>query len=559
MQEKVDSHMKWYGWGHATKQFNITDKPELWPFIAQRVGFKQNEIPSTLPVNINSIHLPHQKLNEEALLSLHTHLKKDQLAFDSFERLLHTYGKSFRDLWRIRNGLIESAPDCVCYPESEQDVCAVLSIAKQHNCIVIPFGGGTNIASCVESPKSERMIISLDMRRMNKVLAVDKQSLTATIQAGALGPDIEKQLNAAGVNLGHFPDSFEHSSIGGWVATRSAGMQSDKYGKIEDMVISLRMVSPEGTIVTKTVPKASNGIDINHVCIGSEGILGVITEVTVRVHPLPACKKFYGYLFPNFENGVAAIYECVTKQCMPIVTRLNDADKTALSFAYKTPQTGLKNIFGKLVKNYLKQVKKWDFSKVCLMIIAFEGDKKSVQQQQKKVNAIYKKWGGFNLGTSPGAAFEKGKYDYPYLRDFAMDRGIIADASDTSVVWSNVISAYQNIRQDILKAIQETGSQGWCGCHISHTYHTGASLYFTFACAEKAGEGLAQYSHIKKASEDAFMKHGGCLSHHHAVGYEHLPWIIEDVSAAGIRAMQSLKSGLDPQNIMNPGKIIPNI
>ena len=161
------------------------------------------------------------------------------------------------------------------------------------------------------------------------------------------------------------------------------------------------------------------------------------------------------------------------------------------------------------------------------------------------------------MGTGPGKAFEKGKYDYPYLRDFGMDYGMIADESDTSVMWSNVLPAYHQIRQAILNAIAETGSKPWCGCHISHTYHTGVCLYFTFACAQQPDRGLDQYSYIKKASEEAFMKYGGCLSHHHAVGLEHRPWIVDDISAAGVTAIQALKAGLDPQNIMNPEKIVP--
>lgn len=556
MKDTKQLNMKWYGWGYPAKRFDMSDKPALWPFITDIAGIDEQS-PLVPPVDVDSIQLPPQRLNQDALALLKQKLRPDQLALDKFERLIHAYGKSFRDLWRIRNGIIKSAPDCICFPESEQEVCTVLAIATQYHCVVIPFGNGSNISSCLEAPNTERMIISLDMRKMNKVLAIDHSSLIATIQPGILGPDLEKQLNADGVTLGHFPDSFEHSTIGGWVATRSAGMQSDKYGKIEDMVISLRMVTPQGIIVTKTVPKASNGIDINHLCIGSEGILGVITEVTLRVHPVPDCKKFYGYLFPNFECGVAAIRECMIKDCMPIVTRLNDADKTALSFAYKTKQNRWQHYLSQIIKSHLKYVKGFDFTKVCLMIVAFEGDKKTVKQHQKQVGAIYKKQGGFNLGMGPGKAFEKGKYDYPYLRDYVMDYGAIADASDTSVIWSNVLPAYSQIRQAILNAIAETGSKSWCGCHISHTYPAGVCLYFTFACVQQPEMGLDQYVYIKKASEEAFMKYGGCLSHHHAVGLEHRPWIADDISATGVTAIQALKAGLDPQNIMNPEKIVP--
>lgn len=551
-------HMKWWGWGDPQKEFIIHDKPNLWPYITQSCNLPNN-VPLKLPVAFDEIVLPEPRINKSIIEQLNQVLQPRQIKLDKHERLIHCYGKSFRDLWRIRNGIIDSAPDAICYPESEDDVVAILSIASQHNIIVIPFGGGSNIAGCVEAIETaNRAVITLDMREMNKVLAIDKKSLTARIQAGTMGPILEEQLNKAGVTLGHFPDSFEYSTLGGWVATRSAGMQSDKYGKIEDMVFSLRMVTPQGTIVTKTVPKASNGIDINHLCIGSEGILGVITEITMKVHRLPECKKFYGYLFSDFEQGVAAILECQRQNCMPIVTRLNDPDKTALSFAYKTKEKGIGNHLAKVIKLYLKYVKKLNFSKACLMLIAFEGDKKAVKQQRKKVNAIYKKWGAFSLGTKPGNSFEKSKYDFPYLRDYVMNYGIMADVSETSTTWNNLLPLYYKTREAIIQATLDTGSQSVCGCHISHTYHAGASLYFTFACSQKPGEELKQYDYIKKAAEDAFIKYGGCLSHHHAVGYEHRPWIQDDISALGVKAVQALKNNLDPQAIMNPGKIVKN-
>ncbi len=356
------------------------------------------------------------------------------------------------------------------------------------------------------------------------------------------------------MTLGHFPDSFEYSSIGGWVATRSAGMQSDKYGKIEDMVIALRMVTPQGTLVTRNVPKSSNGIGINQLCIGSEGIFGVITEVIMQVHHMPVEKEFHGYLFPNFEKGVAAIYNCALQGSNPSMTRLNDPDKTALSFAYKTKSSFLKTILAKGIKFYLKKFKKFDFEQACLMLVCFEGDK--IKPQIKKAGAIYKKMGGIHLGAGPGKSFEKEKYEFPYLRDYAMDHGVFADVSETATTWKNILPLYYSARAHILQAITETGSKPWCGCHVSHTYKTGASLYFTFAF-KQSDNVLKQYLHIKKAAEDAFIQFGGTLSHH-AVGYEHAPWISDDISLMGVQAIQGIKTALDPKNIMNPGKMIPS-
>jgi len=550
------TQMKWWGWGDENTEFNMDDKPELWPYIVDVLGIE--EVKFTPPLKFEDIKLPPQTLNNDFIAFIKSFMDDERFRLDKKERLIHSYGKSLRDLWRIRNGIINASPDCVAYPLSEDEISGIIQAALKYNVVIIPFGAGSNIAGSLEaSSGSGRMIVSLDMKLMDKVISVDRMSNTARIQAGALGPMMEKQLNSFGVTLGHFPDSFEYSTIGGWIATRSAGMQSDKYGKIEDMVLSLRMVTPNGTIVTRTVPKSSNGIDVNHICIGSEGTLGVITEAVVRVHKLPDYRVPYGYLFPDFESGVKAIYECVENYCSPVVTRLNDPGKTALSFAYKSRSSAIKSFLSKIVKSYLKYFKKFDFDKACLMLNVFEGNKETFNEMKRKVNRIYKKHGGFNLGTEPGKAFEKGKYDFPYLRDYVMDRNIMADVSETSTVWSNLLPLYYSTMEAIDKALKKTVQKAFLGCHISHTYHTGASLYFTFGFLEKPGYELEQYLSVKKAAEDAFIKGGATLSHHHAVGLEHMPWIKEEISETGIKAVRGLKQALDPNNIMNPEKIIP--
>ncbi|QQS36363.1 MAG: FAD-binding oxidoreductase [Ignavibacteriales bacterium] len=551
--------MKWWGWGDEQIDFDIDSKPDLWPYIKKVVGIENdNKVVYTPPVPFEQINLPHQIINETFLNSVKNILNADQINLDKLDRLIHCYGKSFRDLWRIRHGIVKGAPDIILYPDNETQICEIITLANETGVKIIPFGGGSNIAGSLEVLKQQdACVVSLDLKRMDKVLSIDKESCVAKIQAGALGPYMEEQLQKEGFTLGHFPDSFEYSTLGGWVATRSAGMQSDIYGKIEDMVISLRMVTPNGTIATRTVPKSSNGIDIKHICIGSEGILGVITEASMQVHRLPKNRAAYGFLFPDFESGIKAVYECVEKNCMPVVTRLNDPDKTALSLAYKTKSSALKHHLGNLVKSYLKNVKGFDLEKCCLMLNVFEGDDEQFHSVKQKVKSIYKKYGAVNLGTDPGKAFEKGKYDFPYLRDFVMDRNIMADVSETATVWSNLLPLYYSTYTALETAIKKTGKKPFLGCHISHTYHTGASLYFTFGCTQIPGKEIEQYLYIKKAAEDAFIKGGATLSHHHAVGFEHLPWLEDDISKTGVDVLKALKKGLDPEGIMNPGKVIP--
>ena len=550
-------HMKWWGWGHEDVTFDDSTKPELWPYLKRELGV--DEIRWEKPVAFEDVTLPEQKNNEAFLAAIRAGLGDGQVVDDKKSRLVHAAGKSFRDLWLMRHGQVQFAPDCVVYPDTEEDVALVVRAAHEHGVVLVPFGGGSNIAGClVPSDRGGRMVVSLDMCRMHRVLEVDRYSLTARIQPGVYGQHLEDQLAEHGVTLGHFPDSFLHSTLGGWVATRSAGMQSDIYGKIEDMVISLRMVTPSGTIITRTVPKSSNGIDIKHLCIGSEGILGVITEVVVQVHHKPEKEDWYGWLFPDFKSGLDAIHECHRGDCMPTVTRLNDPKKTALSFAFKHPKTGIKDKIAKAFKWYIGNVKKIDFNQCCLMVVKYEGTPQAFDRIKNRVTAIYKKHRGVCLGAEPGRSFAKVKFDFPHLRDYVMDRSIMADVSETATTWDNLRTLHESGLADVEQAIKDTGVDAWVGCHLSHSYRTGASLYFTFGCLQREGREIEQYLYVKKAAEDAFMKNGGTLSHHHAVGTEHLPWVEEDLSPTGLKAVKALKAGLDPNDIMNPGKIIPS-
>ena len=550
-------HMKWWGWGHEDVTFDDSTKPELWPYLKRELGV--DEIRWEKPMAFEDVTLPEQKKNEAFLATIQAGLGDGQVVDDKKSRLVHATGKSFRDLWLMRHGQVQFAPDCVVYPDTEEDVALVVRAAHEHGVVLVPFGGGSNIAGClVPSDRGGRMVVNLDMCRMHRVLEVDRYSLTARIQPGVYGQHLEDQLAEHGVTLGHFPDSFLHSTLGGWVATRSAGMQSDIYGKIEDMVISLRMITPSGTIITRTVPKSSNGIDIKHLCIGSEGILGVITEVVVQVHHKPEKEDWYGWLFPDFKSGLDAIHECHRGDCMPTVTRLNDPKKTALSFAFKHPKTGIKDKIAKAFKWYIGNVKKIDFDQCCLMVVKYEGTPKAFNRIKNQVTAIYKKHRGVCLGAEPGRSFAKVKFDFPHLRDYVMDRSIMADVSETATTWDNLRTLHESGLADVEQAIKATGVDAWVGCHLSHSYRTGASLYFTFGCLQREGREIEQYLYVKKAAEDAFMKNGGTLSHHHAVGTEHLPWVEEDLSPTGLKAVKALKAGLDPNDIMNPGKIIPS-
>jgi alkyldihydroxyacetonephosphate synthase len=549
-------HMKWWGWGYEDAEFRAVRHPNFWPYAKSVLDVETDDFPRR-EWSLESLELPEARTDERFMAKLRTSLTPGQITNDPKERVIHAYGKGFRDLFRLRHGMAAGAPDLIVYPESERDVCLALRAAADRDVVLIPFGGGSNIAGCLERMDSRRMCVSLDMRRMRRVLAVDKRSCTAQIEAGVFGPDLEEQLAAHGTTLGHFPDSFLHSTLGGWIATRSAGMQSDKYGKIEDMVIAVRMATPEGVLETRVVPKSSNGIDVKHLCIGSEGTLGVITEATMRVHPLPESRQVRGYLFPEFEGGVAAMHECVDQECMPAMVRLNDPDKTALSLAFRPPSAGLTKIVGSLFKTYLR-AKGFAQPKTCLMLTAFEGGARAVSRRLQQAEAIYKKCGAVGLGAGAGKSFEATKYDFPHIRDFLLDRNITTDVSETATVWSSIARLYQDTIAVLRAEIGKSGVRPWAGCHISHTYQCGASLYFTFGFRQQPGHEMEQYLQVKRAVQQSFIDHGATLSHHHAVGTEHLPWLAADISPVGVQAVSAIKQRLDPANIMNPGRLLPS-
>jgi alkyldihydroxyacetonephosphate synthase len=550
-------HMKWWGWGYEDAAFRANRHPNFWPYAKSVLDVETDEF--TGPEwCLDSIELPEARVDEPFLAKLRSGLAPNQMTDDAKERVIHAYGKGFRDLFRLRHGIAAGAPDLIVYPESERDVCLTLRAAAEREVVLIPFGGGSNIAGCLERMDARRLCVSLDMRRMRRVLAVDRRSFTAQIEAGVFGPDMEEQLAAHGMTLGHFPDSFLHSTLGGWIATRSAGMQSDKYGKIEDMVIAVRMVTPEGVLQTRVVPKSSNGIDVNHLCIGSEGTLGIISEATMRVHAIPESRQVRGYLFPEFEGGIEAMHECVNQECMPAMVRLNDPDKTALSLAFRPPSSGFSKVAASLFKRYLR-AKGFAQPRTCLMLTAFEGRPRAVTRRLQQAEAIYKKCGAVGLGGSAGKSFEATKYDFPHIRDFLLDRNVTTDVSETSTVWSNIATLYRETIANLRAEVSKSGVRPWAGCHISHTYQCGASLYFTFGFRQQLGHEMEQYLQVKRAVQQSFIDHGATLSHHHAVGTEHLPWLTADISPVGVQAVSAIKKQLDPANIMNPGRLLPSL
>jgi alkyldihydroxyacetonephosphate synthase len=389
------------------------------------------------------------------------------------------------------------------------------------------------------------------------VVEVDELSQTARIQAGALGPHLEQQLNARGWTIGHFPDSFNHSALGGWIATRSSGMQSDKYGDIADLTRAVRVVTPNGVLATRNVPSSSSGPSVREMILGSEGRLGIITEATVQVHRLPEERTILGYLFPDWSRALRAMHDIAASDAAPSVTRVSDAGETQFSFATKKDGGLPDKLQSIALKLFLERVKHFDTSEMCLSFIGYEGTPDHVKRQRKLVGEIVSTHGGLCVGSSPGEMYDQKKFDTPYIRDFLLDRGGLADVSETSAPWARLEPLYDGATAAARKAFDDMGVKGWVMCHLSHSYHSGACLYFTFAFKESPGaDGLEQYDRVKSAIQNSFMELGATLSHHHAVGLEHAQWLDQDISPAGVAMVKSLLAGVDPGRNLNPGKII---
>ncbi len=557
--------MKWNGWGDPDKEYQVFSKPALFPFLMKYLGVSQKDY--TARKSKNEVVLPKANINLPFMNAVQEFLSQEQIATDDETRLVHLYGKSYRDLIRLRNLQFGTPPDAVLYPKSHQEVEKIVAAAILNSVALIPFGGGTNIVGGVEVMKKGNgtpytMAATLNMQQMNQILSIDASSLTARIQAGMLGPDIETALNAKGFSLGHFPDSFEFSTLGGWLATRSAGMQSDTYGKIEDMAISIKIVTPKGTIETPLVPKGSTGPDFNHMIIGSEGVLGVITEAVMQIHKLTK-EEYLGILFPSFTSGVAAIQQCVQNNLTLTTMRLSNQSETALGFALRSspPLKTYKDIMHqfkqKIALGFLKKFKGLDIESTCLMIIGIDQSTPDFSNTKAQILKILKSHGGINLGSGIGQHWYKGKYDYPYIRDFCMDYSITVDVTETSTLWSNVMPMYEAVKERMEKALANESHPGYLGCHLSHSYQSGACLYFTFGKKTAAGNELNDYHRLKGIIVDEILKWKGALSHHHAIGYEHLPWYRDYVGDTSVEALKGLKSALDPLGICNPGKLIP--
>jgi len=548
---------KWWGWGDEAVAFTHADKPGLAPFLERALGLDVRGTTSR-PAGFDDLDIPESTLSPALRSELEAATGSAHVSTDALDRVVHARGKSLRDLVRHRRGDVGRLPDVVVRPGDEDELTAVVRAAIDADAVVIAFGGGTNISGSLEAPADEeRDIVSVDLGRMDRVLAIDDAARLARVQPGVFGPHLEQQLNARGWTVGHFPDSFSYSTLGGWIATRSSGMQSDKYGDVADLTRAVRVVTPAGVLATRPVPHTSTGPSVREMVLGSEGRLGIISEATVHVHRVPEQRLILGYLFPDWPSALAAMHDIAASEASPSVTRVSDANETQFSFATRKDPTPIDRLKSKALTTYLQRRRHFDLEAMCLSFIGYEGTKDHVSAQRKLVGRIVARHGGLSIGSSPGELYDQKKFDTPYIRDYLLDRGALADVSETSAPWSALPTVYGNVMANARAAFDDLHVHGYIMCHLSHSYHSGACLYFTFGFKPSGvREPLEEYDVIKSAIQQTFVDSGATLSHHHAVGTEHASWLEQDISAPGVAMLRALFDGMDPGANLNPGKIV---
>ncbi len=474
-------NLRWWGWGTLDQSFDLEGRAAFWPGLERMLELpKDRELRP--PVRLEEIVLRPTRLDDhpstssgQRLLTSLRELLGDEAVFtDHRTRVEHAYGKSYRDLIRLRAGYVPHPPDAVVYPTEEGQVAVLLAWAADSDIAIIPFGGGSSVLGGIEPPPGDRLCITLDLARMDCVLSLDPVSRTARIQAGATGPEVEAQLNAQGFTLGHFPQSFEFSTLGGWIVTRAAGQNSTGYGKIEHMTQAVRVVTPVGIVETKDTPATAAGPSVLGLVMGSEGTYGVLTEATMRLHPLPEVQDYRGLFFRTFDDGLAAFRDLLQRGLHPAIVRLSDPPETTAYVLMSHQHHGLRALFDKALARYLG-FRGYGLDDSCLMILGFDDDRDELEDRWNRALEVCRDHRGLHLGRSIGRSWKRDRFAQPYLRDDLLENGVLVDTLETATAWSNLMSVYQAMTAAMKNAIAATGGgPGAVLTHVSHAYPYGA-------------------------------------------------------------------------------------
>ncbi len=467
------------------------------------------------------------------------------------DRLRHARGQSFPDLIALRSGQISIFPDGVAYPLSTAEVRTLLDYAARVGAQLIPYGGGTSVVGHITPLPSTAPILTVDMGRMNRLLDLDRQSHLARFGAGVSGPDLEAQLQAHGYTLGHYPQSFEHSTLGGWIATRSRGQQSLGYGRIEQLFVGGTLEAPVGSLHLTPFPASATGPDLREMVLGSEGRMGVLTEAIVRVVPLPACEEFHAVFFPRWDCALTAVRTIAQSGCPLSMVRLSTPAETMMNFAlagHRRSVTLLKQLLA------LRGIR----AEGCMLLLGFTGSRAQVNLSRTTVMGIIHEQRGVHVGRSLGQQWRRGRFRAPYLRDELWNRGYGVDTVETATNWHGVPAMVVAIEQALGRALAEQAERVHTFTHLSHVYPHGSSVYttFLFRLGRDADETLQRWQALKTAASQAIVAHGGTISHQHGVGSDHQPYLAAEKGELGMAALRQFVATCDPSGLLNPGKLL---
>jgi alkyldihydroxyacetonephosphate synthase len=527
---------RWNGWGDEKIEFPIPEAAK--DYLTKHLGEFQ-DLPDAEISDITNT-MPASKLKGY-----------DFISTDPLDRIRHSCAQSLPDWIHMRSGRIPRITDGVTYPESDEDIELAIDFAKENHIYLIPYGGGTSVVGHINPPISEKAILTLDLSRLNKLLEIDEISQLANFQAGIRGPELESALNKIGYTLGHFPQSFEYSTLGGWITTRSCGQQSYHYGRIEDIFRGGKILTPIGRIDFPPLPASAAGPDQRQIFLGSEGKFGIVTRATVQITPLPEFEGFYGVFFRNWEDGVLAVRKVAQKGIKVSMLRLSDARETETTLILAGRETLVR-----LASIGLDALGYRD--RRCLLIFAVTGDKKIAKHARSTALEIFRKHGGVYTGYYIGKSWQKSRFFTPYLRNSLWASGYALDTLETALSWENVSKA----KQAIIDAISGAGVKRDLPLHVfghlSHVYHSGASIYITylFRRSQSPEENLRHWRAIKEAASQVIINHGGTISHQHGVGVDHAKYLSHEKGTLGIDFLKDASRFFDPDGIMNPQVMI---
>jgi alkyldihydroxyacetonephosphate synthase len=510
--------------------------------------------PSQYPTNI-----PEPHSHPEFLAAIRNFLKNDQIDTSGEVRLRHGHGHTQEEMYAIKYTKLGRIPDIVVYPEAEEQVSRLVDTANKHNVSLIPYGGGTNVTDALRChPHERRTIVSVDMRRMNRILWIDSENMMACIEAGAVGRHIMAHLKKYGVTMGHEPDSVEFSTLGGWIATNASGMKKNRYGNIEDLVLDVNVVTTTGKLQrTSASPRESVGFDLRRLMFGSEGTLGIITSAIVKIFKLPEVQEYGSVLFPTFEDGFHFMYELARETTPPASVRLVDNLQFQFGLALKPRSSGaMADLKSKAEKFFVTKVKGFRPDQMVACTLVFEGSRQEVNQQQREVYRIAAKHGGMKAGAENGRRGYQLTYSIAYIRDFLMNYYIIAESFETSVPWSNALALCENVKQTLEQEYRRRKLPGkpFVTARVTQIYRTGVCIYFYFGFYYKGMSRPEEvYLELENMARDEILKSGGSLSHHHGVGKLREAFLPRIMSETTLHWKREVKKSLDPSNTFGAG------